>query len=253
MFHSFNDLRRYQLETTDGEHGEIVDVYFDDHERRAKYVLVDIGSWLSDHMALLDIDRLGRIDTSDRRLYVPLTRAQIETSDPPEAHPPVSEQGKPPEALHHRGPLLSLGTQTHVLMPGGPPSARDDDRPEVAADLEERRAKTRDPHLRSMHHLLDARIAAGESRVGRVEDVLFSADDGVVRYLLADTGRILPGASVALAFDWVRDIDAEAREITLSVPPERVEDAPRIEDLRDLDRSRESALYRHFDMPPYWI
>ena len=53
MLHSFKDFEKCTIGATDGDIGQVKDLYFDDHAWAARYLVVDTGSWLSGRKVLI--------------------------------------------------------------------------------------------------------------------------------------------------------------------------------------------------------
>ena len=53
MLQSARDLRGYTIRASDGDIGEIYDVYFDDESWSVRYVVVETGNWLFNRRVLL--------------------------------------------------------------------------------------------------------------------------------------------------------------------------------------------------------
>ena len=46
MLRTAQELHDYKISATDGEIGQVKDLYFDDHAWTIRYFVVDTGSWL---------------------------------------------------------------------------------------------------------------------------------------------------------------------------------------------------------------
>ncbi len=253
MFYSFNDLRRFSVDTTDGKPGDVEDIYFDDDSLRAKHLIVDVGNWLSEHLALLDIDEVIEIDVGKREIGVNLTWQEIKDAPDPAQCKPVSEQGKDGE-LYRDWPPVMLGPRQRIAASIGFLAPEPTQPSKVAQEVQAQRRAQRDPHLRSMRHMLNYKVVGrNDTRLGRIEDFLFDPKDGQMRYMVLDGGRILPGKRFVVAMDWLESIDHHDEIVRVNVSEDQISDAPAPEDLNNLSRSDEAALYRHYNMPPYWI
>jgi uncharacterized protein YrrD len=253
MFHSFNDLRHFTVDSTDGKPGDVEDIYFDDESMRARFLIVDVGNWFSEHLALLDIAEVTEIDVHKREIGLNLTRDEIEAAPDPDECKPVSEQARE-DPLDTDWPLVMLGPRERIAAPIGFYTTAAAEPPKVAQEAEAQRVQQRNPHLRSMRHMLNYRVLdLDDTRLGRIEDFLFEPEDGRIRYMVLDGGRILPGKRFVLAIDWVKGIDHRSQTVRVDVSEAQIADAPEPGELRELSRSEEAALYRHYNMPPYWL
>ena len=251
MLNSFEDLRGYALRAADGRTGEVDDIYFNDRDWQVRYLVAAMGFPLFGRQSLVGAEKLERPETDRRAMPVTLTEEEILAAPTPEAAPPVSKQ---PEAEAQRQalrwPSFALGAagagytpllaEQHIRkLMGEAGAAKEADR------------QTGDPNLRSMNALHGYTIAARDGTVGTVSDFLIDPDDWTIRYLVDDTGTLLPGKQVVLATAWVDSIDWQERLVTVDVEKAAVESSPEIGDLASLDRSREEELIAHYAMAPH--
>ena len=96
------------------------------------------------------------------------------------------------------------------------------------------------------------RIRAVDGEIGKVSDWYFEDDSWAVRYLVADTGRWLPGRLVLLAPAVVAAADEDARAIEVGLTREQIEASPPAESDQPVSRQYEEALQRHYGWPAYW-
>lgn len=82
---STRDTRGYTIEATDGGIGHVEDFFVDDQDWRIRYLLIDTGNWLAGKQVLFAPRWVRTIDWNDGRLYVDVTRNQVQES--PEYNP----------------------------------------------------------------------------------------------------------------------------------------------------------------------
>ncbi len=88
----FSDLQKYSIGATDGELGQIDDVYFDDTSWRIRYFVVDTIKWLPSKKVLLAPEAVVGVDLDDKVLKVALTKEQVKDSPHFDEILPVSRQ-----------------------------------------------------------------------------------------------------------------------------------------------------------------
>lgn len=76
-------LNGYAVDAQDGEGGTVRDIVFDPAGWAASALVVDTGSWLSRHTALLDPASFGLPDPASRRIATRLTLAEIAAAAKP--------------------------------------------------------------------------------------------------------------------------------------------------------------------------
>ena len=92
MFTNTAILKGLVIRATDGDLGTVDQLYFDDETWAIRYLTVDTGSWLSGRQVLISPISLIYTDLQAKRLYVALTKKQVENSPDIDTHKPVSRQ-----------------------------------------------------------------------------------------------------------------------------------------------------------------
>jgi hypothetical protein len=106
--------------------------------------------------------------------------------------------------------------------------------------------------LRSIKELHGYAIHAQDADIGKVHDFLFHGDSWVIRYLVVDTGRWLPGRKVLLATPALGKPNWEHSTFPVALTREQVEKAPDIDTAQPLSREQEAALHAYYGWPVYW-
>jgi uncharacterized protein (TIGR02271 family) len=71
------DMTGFAVEAIDGEIGSIDDAT---HETGSSYIVVDTGPWIFGRKVLLPAGVIQRVDTNDRRVWVTLSKTEIENA-----------------------------------------------------------------------------------------------------------------------------------------------------------------------------
>ena len=106
--------------------------------------------------------------------------------------------------------------------------------------------------LRSMEELNGYVLAATDGEIGRCEDFLFDDETWAVRYMLANTGKWLPGRKVLISPISLGEPDWESRRFPVELTREQVETSPTIEEHEPVSRQYEAELFSHLGYLPYW-
>lgn len=248
MMISYNDLREFEVEATDGRKGRATDLYFDDESWQVRYAVTESGFLFTKQEGLVKATELGEPDTDKRALSVSLTQEQIENADSPNAHPTVSEQREretrlsqlefwPPLMVGAPGAVYTPAIAEHQLRTGGKVTER---------ELEQELAELEDPHLRSLHEMLGYAIQATDGDIGSISDFVVDPDGWKIRYIVVDTGNWLPGRQVAIKPDWVSHVSWNGQSIVVSVSKGEVSEAPELSEIDELERSD-----THLALAPY--
>lgn len=144
---------------------------------------------------------------------------------------------------------------THtVLVPAATLACPDAASRTIAVALGREQVKALPEHVPPEPGLLSAKSLAGrdvrcdDGAGGRVDDVIFDEMGWSVRYIVIDTGGIVPGHKAPLPPEWLREIGED--EVRVAVGAERLRLAPSVDDERAIDQAFEDELYAHYGRPP---
>src|SRR3546814_16780567 len=102
----------------DGSLGDLHDVFFDDHSWQVRYLVVDTGNWLPGRRVLVSPESVERIDGSEEKVAVGLSKQDLQERPSVAADAPVSRQNEIALADHFSWPrLLEPFTAAAAMMP----------------------------------------------------------------------------------------------------------------------------------------
>jgi hypothetical protein len=104
MLKSMKELRGFRIGATDAELGNVDDAYFDDERWTVRYLVADVGHWLSGRKVLISPHAIARIDSSRETVDTRLTRSQVESSPPIETDQPISRRMEAEYNRYYRYP-----------------------------------------------------------------------------------------------------------------------------------------------------
>jgi hypothetical protein len=252
MLRSLKELRGYTIHATDGNIGKAHDLYFDDEHWVLRYLVVDTGGWLSGRRVLISPVALGQPDWQAHWFPVLLTKTQVEHSPDIDTDRPVSRQQE--HALHSyyrwpiywaHSPLVSAGTP--LVMP---PETLHPEKSEEEASGEEDQG---DVHLRSIREVIGYNIHARDGEIGHVEDFIADDDTWVIRYLVVDTRKVLPGKKVLVSPQWIERVSWRASEVYMDLAQESIRNHPEYDPSEPVNRAYEERLYDYYGRPKYWV
>lgn len=106
--------------------------------------------------------------------------------------------------------------------------------------------------LRSIKNLTGATIGARDGEIGKVNSFLFDSESWVIRYLVVDTGKWLPGRKVLIAPMALGQPDWQSRVFPVNLTKEQIRNSPDIDTDKPVSRQREAELHTYYDWAPYW-
>ncbi len=254
MLRSINELKGFDIVATDGEIGDVEEFYFDDERWAVRYIVVNTGSWLSGRQVLISPFSVTEVDRDDRKLYVTLTKNQVEKSPNIDTHKPVSRQMEVAYADYYDypyywgSPFLWGAVELPVL---GAQRAATVMSNTMAVTTTERLIPA-DVHLRSTEEVSTYHIAATDGEIGHVEDFIVEDGNWRIRYLAIDTRNWWPGRKVIVAPQWIASIDWAQGKVHVNLSREGIKQSPEYDSSRLLLREYETKLHRHYGQAGYW-
>ena len=79
MLHKTSKVRGFHLHAADGNIGHVDDFLFDE-SWSVRYLVVDTSNWIGGKWVLISTSAIEKIDAPEKRIFVSLTRDQIERS-----------------------------------------------------------------------------------------------------------------------------------------------------------------------------
>lgn len=223
----------------DDKIGAVKDFLFLDDLWQVRWLVVDVGGWLSHRKILLHPSAITAVDFTSQELRVPLTREKIEGS------PDLGIDQKLSESLEARlfayyGWNPDWGVTLFKRTSAPPPVLRG--AIGEAAD---------DPHLRSFEVIKGYRLHATDGDIGNVEDFLIDRDGWNIRYLIVGTGTWWFGKQVLLAPYAVDAIEWLNGKILLNISGAQVKESPPWDPVKLIDAEYEARLHQHYGWPEY--
>ena len=106
--------------------------------------------------------------------------------------------------------------------------------------------------LRSVQNLQRYQIVATDGAIGHVDQFFFDDERWTVRYLVAGTGKRLPGRRVLISPFSIRHVDWTAGEVSLSITRGMVKSSPDVDTHKPVSRQQEADYLRYYGYPFYW-
>lgn len=247
MLHSLQEIIGYGIRASDGELGEVADLYFDDQSFAVRYFVVETGGWLSGRKVLISPVEAGEPDPDAEVLPVDLTREQVEDSPDIDADLPVSRRAEQNLTTYYRWPpsWTPVGSGGIVGLKV-PPAYGEPEEPEAVIGEEG------DTHLRSFREVRGYSVRATDRSAGEVEDMLTRTREWVIRYLVVDTGNWLSSRRILVSPAWVTAMHWSAGEVEVDLPAAAIETSPELDPDTPISREYEKRLHDHYDRPKYW-
>jgi uncharacterized protein YrrD len=246
MLEKAKSLKNYTLRSIDGDIGKVEEFYFDDKHWTIRYLVADLGDWLSEREVLVSPYSLGEVNSEERFIAVDLTKKQIEHSPSLGSHKPVSRQYEESYFQYYGWPTYWEGPYSWGMYPY------------ITRNHEKlintgQPKKQWDSHLRSSRDMTGHHIQAKDGVIGHVDDFIVDDETWAVRYLVVDTKDWWPGKKVLISARWITRVDWIESKVYLDLTRAAVKKSPEYTETSLLSRSYEAGLHQHYDRTAYWV
>ncbi len=106
--------------------------------------------------------------------------------------------------------------------------------------------------LRSVNEIVNYSLSATDGEIGRCKDFLFDDDFWTIRYMVADTGKWLPGRKVLISPISLGEPDWLNRHFRVDLNKEQIESAPALDEHAPVSRQYERRYFSYYYWPYYW-
>jgi sporulation protein YlmC with PRC-barrel domain len=236
-----SELQNYTIQARDGEVGSLADVYFERDTWAVRYLVVEVGGWLSRQQLLLIPAVVEGVDRQAAAIQVSLTRSQVKNSPDVDSAKTISREKE--EALHRyyqwqpywiidpmttAGLGPSPGQPVVVGMPATegllkPVDEKEEERQEALTEME---TAEEEQGLESARELTGYAVRATDGAVGRVDDVLLDTESWQISYLIVDTGDWLAGRQVLISPARIDAVRWASAEVDAGLTRAAVESSP---------------------------
>lgn len=247
MMRSLQAIRHADLQATDGLIGRCSDFLFDDKDWTIRYMVADTGKWLPGRKVLISPSAILDWDWKRDQIPVRLTKEDIRSSSPLASDMPVSRQYE--QQLVDQYGWIPYWHGPHVWGPVETPFSTAGIQVKPIESIE----STGESHLRSVQEVVGYDIQAIDGSVGQVDDFLLDHETWAIRYLVVDTRKWLPGRKVVISPTWASGIDWKRSQLHVRMNRGAIENSPVFDRERALTRDDEDALFKHYDLKPYWL
>jgi uncharacterized protein YrrD len=193
--HTLQDLTDLAVVAIDGEAGKVRDWFFDDQSWDVRYLVVEMGSWLSRRVVLIPATLIDGLDWARKEIRVSLTKEQVRRYvDTTKSIKPVSWQQEAAMREYY-GWSPSLGENTSE---GAFPS--------FPTGQEYPLRSKGDPHLRSAEDVSGYAVWDKEGEIGRLENFIVNEGSWHIGYLDVRSGDWLHSRATLISTDSVKSI-----------------------------------------------
>ena len=107
--------------------------------------------------------------------------------------------------------------------------------------------------LRSVNEIKNYVLAAIDGDIGRCKDFLFDDAQWIIRYMVADTRKWLPGRNVLISPESLAQPDWFRKRFPLPLYRQEIKESPLLETDEPVSRQYESRWREYYGLPRYWL
>ena len=229
---SVHYLEHCTLHAVDGAIGTVEALYFDEVDWAVRYLLVDTKDWLMGRRVLISPVAVGEVRAEEQTIFIELTRAQIETSPPPDTDQPVSRRYEEAYYRHYDWPVYW-----------------DEDRQSGVGPAQRDLQKNR---LQGTARVEGCVVVAVDGAIGAVRDIVVDIRYWIIRYLEIEMRGDRPGRHVLVSTDWIERVNWVDRIVNIDLACVAIHTAPGFDASRGISRDYEAGLFRHYGRRGYW-
>ena len=247
MLRSLKDLQYYNVQAKDGEIGKVDSFLFDDLSWNTRYLVADIGSWLTEKYVLISPFIIDEANSEDNDIHIRSTKDEIRDSMNIEDRPPVFMQKEKENKEEQHIILLPQSTLTGVNVPPYHIRVKEND--------DEFGLKQKEyGHLRSTKEVIGYKIQAIDGEIGTVEDFIVDSKlTWSIYFIVIDTDGWLVDRKVLVSPKWITGINWNKKEVKVDLIKNKIENSPIYDPEKPIDREYESLLFEYYSKPKYWV
>jgi hypothetical protein len=107
--------------------------------------------------------------------------------------------------------------------------------------------------LRSLKELQNYVLEATDGEIGRCKDFLFDDTEWIIRYMVADTRKWLPGRKVLIPPESLAKPDWLRKRLSVELSQQQIKESPPLETDQPVSRQYESRWTEYYGLPRYWL
>lgn len=248
VFRSANDLKGYSVIAKDGEIGSVDDIYFDDERWTARYLVINTGNWLSSRCVLISPIAFETADWDNKKIYLSLTKQQIEESPSIAKDEPVSRQFEMQYHTYYGWPAYWQGTGLWGYSYYPQPMAPAIYRPVAETGVKESpvSSEEKDRHLRSTNEVTGYTIMGVDDSIGNVDDFIINDLSWEIRWMVVDTTPWWFGGKVLLLPGSINRIEWANRTVYAGLTRNQIKNSPEWKTDKPIDMEYDKQLYEYY-------
>lgn len=249
MLQSIKKMIGYKVRTRNREEiGIISDLFFDDDLWIARYIIVTTNDRFVFKNILIIPMNISSVNTHE--ITVALTLDEIKHSPEVDLDKTVTRQYEKELHDHYSLPYYWDHQRFYNTEPIPLTVSPESPRLQIEA-LKEQDKKTGngtyDPYLRALKEVMGYDVVATDKKEGYIYDFLVDTHLWIVRYIVVDTHKLIPGKKVVISPKWITKVNWTGKEFFIDHTSHEIKNAPIFNIHRIVDRKCEKHIYHYYD------
>jgi hypothetical protein len=106
--------------------------------------------------------------------------------------------------------------------------------------------------LRNVSEIVNYVLLAKDGEIGRCKDFLYDDQKWAIRYMVADTGKWLPGRKVLISTDSLGEPYWDTQRFQVDLTRRQIEESPPLDEHAPVSRQYEIIFVDYYRTAPYW-
>lgn len=237
MLRSISELDGSTITASDGDIGNLQDLYFDVDAWVIQYFVIKTGTWLSNRTVLVSPSTVGTKGLEVEAGPASLSREQLRYSPEFHAEKPVSHRHELEFFRYYRHPHRWGGSAADGET-GGPGMGHADGQVLRAASVAQElgnaayhksvreRDPEEDPHFGSCKAITGYHIHATDGDIGHVEGLLVDERSWAISSLIVNTSNWWLGRRALIPPEWITQVRWSDQQVEVDLPRESIRSAP---------------------------
>lgn len=215
----------FSILAKDGEIGRVSDLYFDNQQWVARYLIIDTGEWLAGRQLLLPPMAIQSIDWDNKSIFLNLSKDQIEAS-------PAIAFGEQITQQWERDLFANLGWSGYwngdkLWGKNDVPDASF--RPSVEIAGQDTPIEQPSSHLTRAVEVIGYRVQGLDDGLGNISDLLVDDHSWEIRWMMVDTRPWWFGGNVLVNIKAIDRMATDTKSIHVNLTKEEVRDCPELQ------------------------
>lgn len=225
------DLKKYSIQTKNGEIGKVSDFYFDEDHFFVRYLVVDTKPFLIRNLVLVSPISFQDFNLDKHTIEVNCTKKELEDSPSIGFAETVSRQFEQAYHSYFSWPYYwQYSASPWALGPYGV-TWENYDRVQKDPKEEIRRKKLEEEaesnSLRSAKEVTTYAIKGVDGTFGHIQGFILNTKTLGIEFVILDTINYLPSKLVLIRPSWVENISWHTRSVSIPFTKEEIKSAPR--------------------------